>query len=618
MAQHGRYTVVRKLANGGMAEIFLALQQGHEGFQKPVVLKRILGAIYSDPQFRNMLIDEAHISMSLTHSNIVQVLDLGLAGGRYFLVLELIDGWDLGQVLQRGKTAGFPLPPGLGLFVVTEVCRALAYAHAKRGPDGLPLGIVHRDVSPNNVLISEHGEVKLADFGIAKAMNKREHTGTGVVKGKVAFMSPEQGLGKPIDGRSDVFSLGTLLYVVSVGVRPFDASTDLETLLRVQRADFKAPGRVRLDLGPELASVITRAMKFSADERYQTADDMLLDLERLLRSSFGGVGQTELKQYLAELGRRDGVPPIGRARPVVDDDASRSGGELVEGNAVVLGDAQDDTSDEKTDLAEFMAIEGESGPRLTRRTVDLGRGAADISHAQDAAGVVRPGRRVVERVDLSMEGSGREPSQRSSRRLVEELSIPDGAADDAPPERFRRKKSKALPTFVVLLVLGGGGYAVARHFGWTDQLMGALESAAAVEKQPARAVAPTGIPSAAGPGPQPPRVVPLPSPASTQRQAAPIHPAPRASEPKAAVAAPASSVEPKVKVSGSGKSEPEQPRPARPEHGPAGRPRAAAGGSRDVFKESAKRVRSLSQGLDQLPPGTIQLSPPTPDPPETP
>ena len=213
MAKHGRYNIVRRVADGGMAEIFLATQLGREGFQKPVVLKRIHSTIYADPQFRNMLIDEAHISMSLTHSNIVQVLDLGVAAGRYFLVLELVDGWDLGRVLQRAATAGTPLPRELGLYVIAEVCRALAYAHGKT--DGQrALGIVHRDVSPQNVLLSEQGEVKLTDFGIAKAMNKREQTGTGVVKGKVAFMSPEQAMGKPIDARSDLFSLGTMLYLL--------------------------------------------------------------------------------------------------------------------------------------------------------------------------------------------------------------------------------------------------------------------------------------------------------------------------------------------------------------------------------------------------------------------
>jgi serine/threonine-protein kinase len=624
MAQHGRYTVVRKLANGGMAEIFLASQQGHEGFQKPVVLKRILGSIYSDPQFRNMLIDEAHISMSLTHSNIVQVLDLGLAGGRYFLVLELVDGWDLGHVLQRGKNVGFPLPPGLGLFVVTEVCRALAYAHAKRGLDGLPLGIVHRDVSPNNVLISEHGEVKLADFGIAKAMNKREHTGTGVVKGKVAFMSPEQGLGKPIDCRSDVFSLGTLLYVVSVGARPFDASTDLETLLRVQRADFKAPGRVRLDLGPELGGVITRAMRFSPDERYQTADEMLLDLERLLRSLYGGVGQTELKQYLAELGRRDGVPPIGRGQPVVDDSASRSGGELLEGNAVVLGDAQDDSADERTDLAEFTAVEGGSGPRLTRRTVDLGRGQNDVGPGQDV-GAGRPPRRVVERVELDLDGTSRQPTpQRTSRRLVEELSIPEAAADDAPPERFRRKKSQALPTFLVLLLLGGAGFVAARHFGWLDQLTGVLE-AAGTERRTAPTVLPGNAPAPAPPAAVVPSAAPVPKPSGPVTGTASGTPPVRAvleATPSARNSGTGRADQlsaPRVESPATPKSEPDQGRPTpRVEHAAGGKARGAGAGSRDVFKESAKRVRSLSQGLDQLPPGTIQLSPPVPDTPNSP
>src|SRR5262245_15295724 len=198
MAKHGRYKIARKVADGGMAEIFLATQLGREGFAKPVVLKRIHSSIYADPQFRNMFIDEAHISMSLSHSNIVQILDLGVGNGRYFLVLEFVDGWDLGRVLHRGSAVGMPLPRELGLHIVGDVCRALAYAHGKTDGDR-SMGIVHRDVSPHNVLLSEQGEVKLTDFGIAKAMNKREHTGTGVVKGKVAFMSPEQALGKPID-----------------------------------------------------------------------------------------------------------------------------------------------------------------------------------------------------------------------------------------------------------------------------------------------------------------------------------------------------------------------------------------------------------------------------------
>ena len=203
MAKHGRYKIVRRVADGGMAEIFLATQMGRDGFQKPVILKRIHSTIYADPQFRNMFIDEAHISMSLQHSNIVQVFDLGVSAGRYFLVLELVDGWDLGRILHRAAGAGTRLPRELAIYIITDVCRALAYAHSKAEGDR-PLGIVHRDISTHNILVSDQGEVKLTDFGIAKAMNKREQTGTGVVKGKVAFMSPEQAMGKPIDARSDL------------------------------------------------------------------------------------------------------------------------------------------------------------------------------------------------------------------------------------------------------------------------------------------------------------------------------------------------------------------------------------------------------------------------------
>src|SRR5262252_690080 len=144
MAEHGRYKIVKRVADGGMAEIFLATQLGREGFAKPVILKRIHSTIYADPQFRNMFIDEAHISMGLSHSNIVQILDLGLAGGRYFLVMELVEGWDLGRVLHRSVQAAMPLPRELGLYMTAEICRALSYAHSKTH-DGKPLGIVHRD-----------------------------------------------------------------------------------------------------------------------------------------------------------------------------------------------------------------------------------------------------------------------------------------------------------------------------------------------------------------------------------------------------------------------------------------------------------------------------------------
>jgi serine/threonine-protein kinase len=256
--------------------------------------------------------------MILTHDNIVQVLDLGRAGGRYFLALELVDGWDLGQVLHRSRLVSLPLPQPLGLFVVAEVCRALAHAHAKPAPDGQPMGIVHLALRPNNVLLSAHGEVKLTEFRKANRMRSHEQPPTTVVKGKVEFMSPEQGLGMPTDARSDLFSLGTLLYLVMAGSGPFEAPSDLETLMRVQQAQFRPPAEIRPDLARDVVLIILRAMQRNPEARYQSADDMLVDLEKTSRADFRGIGQTELRQYLAELERRDGMPSIGRAQSVVE------------------------------------------------------------------------------------------------------------------------------------------------------------------------------------------------------------------------------------------------------------------------------------------------------------
>jgi serine/threonine-protein kinase len=313
MASHGRYTIKAKLADGGMAEIFLAVQHGAEGFEKPVVLKRILTQWSADQQFRNMMLDEAHISMSLSHSNIAQVLDLGVAGGRYFLALELVDGWDLEKILRRAHDAGMVWPAALALHVTACVCRALAYAHGKSRGD-TPLGIVHRDISPNNVLISDQGEVKLTDFGIAKAGHKREQTAAGVIKGKVAYMSPEQGIGGVIDRRSDIFSVGSMLYRMLTDRLPFEADNDMDSLLKVQKADFEPPEKVKPTISPAVSSIIMRAMRLAPSERYQTADEMLADVERALRNEFHSAGQTELKLWLEQLARRDNVPSIGKQR----------------------------------------------------------------------------------------------------------------------------------------------------------------------------------------------------------------------------------------------------------------------------------------------------------------
>jgi eukaryotic-like serine/threonine-protein kinase len=338
MSNHGRYVMLRKIADGGMAEIFLARQTGEEGFSRLVVVKRILPAYSSDSHFRDMLLDEAHIAMTLNHSNVVPVMDLGRAEGSYFLVMELVDGWDLGQIFDRSVRANFQIPLGLALYVVAEVCRGLGYAHARKDADGKPLSIVHRDVSPQNVLLSEHGEVKVTDFGIAKALGRRDRTLQGMIKGKLDFMSPEQASGSPIDAGSDIFAAGTILYLLCTGLRPFASLSDMEALARVQRADFVPPEEVRPGLSPAVARIMRLAMRADRGERYRTADEMMLDIEAVMRNEFGSPGQSQLKRWLAELSERDGSVALSR-RPAVEAGPSLTSQWFAEGEMLSFDDS---------------------------------------------------------------------------------------------------------------------------------------------------------------------------------------------------------------------------------------------------------------------------------------
>jgi serine/threonine protein kinase len=306
MSRAVRYRIVRKIAHGGMAEIYLALQVGAEGFEKQVVLKRILPVLAADPQFVRMLVDEAHIASTLNHSNLVQVLDLGKSGGEYFLVLEFVDGWSLEQVRRRAQKARVKFPLPLALSVTSALCRALAYVHTRK-QDGRALGIVHRDVSPQNLLVSREGEVKLADFGIAKAIGKREKSATGVIKGKFAYMSPEQSIGAELDARSDLFSVGTLLYILTTGKKPFDGEQDLDVLMQVRKARFEKPSAIVKDFNPEVERFIVRALRADRSKRWQTAEQMADKLDAILVKLGQPGGPASFKRWLETLGAKDGA-----------------------------------------------------------------------------------------------------------------------------------------------------------------------------------------------------------------------------------------------------------------------------------------------------------------------
>ncbi|MEW5743020.1 MAG: protein kinase, partial [Myxococcota bacterium] len=309
MGDAPRYHAVRKIADGGSAEVFLGEQQGAAGFRRPVVLKRIRPALYADEQFREMLVEEAHLAMSLHHPNLVEVLDLGESNGRYFLVLELVDGWTLGQVARRGREAGLPMPLELCVYVAAEVCRGLAYAH-QRTRGGKPLGVVHRDICPNNILVSINADVKVADFGIARANSRPDDTRPGMIRGKPMYMSPEQTRAEPLDARSDLFSVGTVLYTLLTGQLPFPGPSDQEYLAQISNTDAPSPDTVRKDLPKELCRLVQKAMARKKEERFGSAQEMLFALEHVQRTALKPAGRSELEAWLRTLTAKDGQTPI--------------------------------------------------------------------------------------------------------------------------------------------------------------------------------------------------------------------------------------------------------------------------------------------------------------------
>ncbi len=265
-----RYELVERIGVGGMAEIFRGKATAGGGFEKPVAIKRILPHLSQDVRFVELLITEAKTLSQLRHRNIVQIHDVGVGDdGQYFLVMEFVDGLDLGELYETLERRGKMLPLEVSLHICAEVCEALDHAHRATRGDGQSLGIVHRDVSPSNVLLSRSGEVKLTDFGIAK--RAEEATGHGGVRGKFAYISPEQAANVHVDARSDVFSCGIVLYELVVGRRLFSQLPDFDALRAVQAGDIPRPREIRADLAPELEAILLTALAPNPANRFDSA-----------------------------------------------------------------------------------------------------------------------------------------------------------------------------------------------------------------------------------------------------------------------------------------------------------------------------------------------------------
>lgn len=296
----GKYLLLERVNVGGMAEVFKAKTFGVAGFERIVAIKRILPNMVEDDEFIKMFIDEARIAVQLNHANVAQIYELGQQGGNYYIAMEYVPSRDLRTLLDRMRQSGSLMPIPQAAYVASKICEGLDYAHRKKDPLGKPMNIIHRDVSPQNVLLSYDGEVKIIDFGIAKAANRASKTQAGVLKGKFGYMSPEQVRGLAIDHRSDIFAVGVLLYEMLTGERLFVGESDFSTLERVRNAEVLPPTTYNKKISSELEDIVLRSLAREAGDRYPWAADLAEDLQRFMIADRSIFSAKRLSEFMHE------------------------------------------------------------------------------------------------------------------------------------------------------------------------------------------------------------------------------------------------------------------------------------------------------------------------------
>jgi serine/threonine-protein kinase len=296
----GDYYLLRKIAQGGMAEIFLAKRVGVGGFEKTFVVKRMLDSLAGSKEFVSMFFDEARLAARLAHPNICQIYDFGVIEGHYYIAMEHIAGEDLRTILTRCWERHVKVPINIAARIVLDVCSGLEYAHELKDA-GRPLNIIHRDVSPSNVMVTYQGAVKLLDFGIAKATSRVSDTTTGNVKGKFSFLSPEQIKGLPIDGRADLFALGVSFYELLTKRRPFRRDSEMATIHAILHDPLQDPRELRENLPDDVAAIVVKALARERDQRFARAGEMRSALQKALNLIAPGTGASDLQKFMLAL-----------------------------------------------------------------------------------------------------------------------------------------------------------------------------------------------------------------------------------------------------------------------------------------------------------------------------
>ncbi len=390
----GKYRLLERIAVGGMAEVFLAVRPGLEGFEKTLAIKRIRPHLSSEEAFVRMFLFEAKLAAQLTHPNVVQIYDLGKIDDSYYIAMEYIFGRDMSRVVPKAEKAGIAFPLEYALSITASVLEGLSYAHQKTDDFGEPLSIVHRDLTPENIMVGWNGCVKILDFGIAKAASQTDLTRAGEIKGKLSYMSPEQGMGKVLDARSDVFTLGVVLYEWVTGYRLFNGENEMAILKSIIEGRIYPPSYFREDVPEPVEAILMKALAKERDERYQSGREMLLDIQGFLNE----IGFVPTSAHLSTFMRQIFADEIEAERQALARSAQERKrrtppplpeAPAAEAEAANVGEAVGRAKGEEREGAELIVVDHSGmAAGAHRLSLDLGAGEYERLRAAAARGGV--------------------------------------------------------------------------------------------------------------------------------------------------------------------------------------------------------------------------------------